>query len=231
MDEPTYDFKTRLREAMTKANMSASQLAERSGCTNAAISRTLSGKNRDVLSSTLLRFAQALHCNPLWLMGASDNYQLDANPQPSPELTKQGYEHILYECRVGDDPKDGINVVYIPQLEVPAIAYSNDFFVSYKVKVEDCKRVRLKDDHMAPIIQSGDVILIDTAFTTINAGQIYAIYSPEIGVRACRISKFLIGGLKIKYENPAYPDEDIERDQLKTIVILGRVLERSGAIV
>ena len=111
---------------------------------------------------------------------------------------------------------------------VPAL-YRRDFFEKLGTKASHCKRVRVSGDSMEPLILDGDCILIDCSkIEKIENGAIYAIaYDHELMVKRL-IKEF--GKLIIKSENPAYHDVVLEAEAANRVYIIGRVIERSGAL-
>ena len=61
----------RLKEAMNQVGVNQSELATRSGCSKAAISQYLSGKN-EPKHTTIVKFAEILGVDESWLAGNSD---------------------------------------------------------------------------------------------------------------------------------------------------------------
>jgi DNA-binding Xre family transcriptional regulator len=59
---------SRLTEAMTKANVTASELSRTAKVTHVTISYILSGRNADVRSQIAARLASALNCDLAWLI-------------------------------------------------------------------------------------------------------------------------------------------------------------------
>ena len=111
---------------------------------------------------------------------------------------------------------------------VPAL-YRRDFFEKLGIKASHCKRVRVSGDSMEPLILDGDCILIDCSkVEKIENGAIYAIaYDHELMVKRL-IKEF--GRLIIKSVNPAYHDVVLEAEAANRVYIIGRVIERSGAL-
>jgi len=77
---PDRIFAQRLREAMEERGMKPTDLSEASGVDKAAISNYLNGKY-NAKQDKVYALARALHVNPAWLMGKSENKSAVAEAQ------------------------------------------------------------------------------------------------------------------------------------------------------
>lgn len=215
----------RIRRRLDELHMLAKDVLARTELTSGNLSLIMSGKNQNIKANTLLQLATALECDPIWLLTGGTSPTAAAPP------TKENGVRSFCDCVVSVDPGNSKQVIYTPKHGGAEVIYPAEFFALHNVDAAACRRVITDDDHMFPAIQPGDVLMIDTAFTRFNISHVYAIFSDEIGVRPCRLSKCLTGGVIVKYDNSAYSDEELTREQLAQLWILGRVFERSGAIV
>lgn len=79
------NFADCLKEAMAQANMTQAALADASGCSKAAISQYLSGKNTPSAAKVNI-LADALKVKPEFLMGL----EIPATEPPAPSITRIG---------------------------------------------------------------------------------------------------------------------------------------------
>lgn len=69
-------FIERLKKAMTSSSLNARELSKRCGLSEGAISRYLSGKMEPRVPA-VAKMAEALHVDPVWLLGIDDNSEPD----------------------------------------------------------------------------------------------------------------------------------------------------------
>ncbi|MBO6553220.1 MAG: helix-turn-helix domain-containing protein [Roseitalea sp.] len=71
-------------------------------------------------------------------------------------------------------------------------------------------------------IRDGDMLLVDTAVNDVNDGGIYVLdLNGKLLVK--RIQLLVDGGINIISDNPAYPDQKVDRDETQFVRVLGRV--------
>jgi phage repressor protein C with HTH and peptisase S24 domain len=114
------------------------------------------------------------------------------------------------------------------ELNLPPLAFRRDWLEGKCVTSK--KNLRVMDvagDSMEPYLMDRDVVLIDTGQTEVKDNGVYSIaYGDELRIK--RLSRRFDGGLKIRSDNPAYPDEDLSPEQAGYIRVIGRVLWRGG---
>lgn len=93
----------RLRQAMAEKNITASQLASRSGLSNASISQYYNGAHTPS-DSAAEKMGKVLGVNPLWLMGFPTGSELEQSA-PGSELTNDEKELIEMFRDLGGDRK------------------------------------------------------------------------------------------------------------------------------
>jgi phage repressor protein C with HTH and peptisase S24 domain len=111
---------------------------------------------------------------------------------------------------------------------LPPLAFRREWLDSKCVTSK--KNLRVLDvsgDSMEPYLQDQDVVLIDTGQIEIKDNGVYAIaYGSELRIK--RLSRRFDGGLKIRSDNPAYPDEELNPEQAGYIRVIGKMLWRGG---
>ena len=114
------------------------------------------------------------------------------------------------------------------ELNLPPLAFRREWLESKCVSGK--KNLRVLDvsgDSMEPYLMDRDVVLIDTGQTEIKDNAVYAIaYGSELRIK--RLSRRFDGGLKIRSDNPAYPEEELNPEQAGYIRVIGRMLWRGG---
>ena len=76
---------------------------------------------------------------------------------------------------------------------------------------------------MEPVIPDGATVGVDTAFTNIVDGEMYAInWAGELYVKV--LTRKPGGGLRIRSFNvDEYPDENLSPDEAQSVKVIGRV--------
>lgn len=172
-----------------------------------------------------------------WLMaGAGPKHELPAIAHPPPGSA------IAVWDEVGDLPTDG-TYVQVPHYEVAISAGdgctwvdhpNNDplvfrarWFQAKGIKPGDCRALYVHGDSMAPILNDGDTVLIDTSKTEVRDDSIYAlVYGEELYVK--RLFRLPGGGLELRADNPRHPNREVSGADLERVHILGMMVWRAG---
>jgi len=80
---------------------------------------------------------------------------------------------------------------------------------------------------MAPTIQDGDLLLVDTSIRQIQASRIYVLLVGSALV-VKRIQVKIDGNLVARPDNPIYEPEVLAPDQAKMLHIVGEVVWHAG---
>jgi phage repressor protein C with HTH and peptisase S24 domain len=84
-------------------------------------------------------------------------------------------------------------------------------------------------ESMAPTINSGDLLLIDTTQQDLGRFGIYAI-DVNGNHLVKRVQRRLDGGLLLISDNPRYVTESLTADQARAVKVLGQVVWSAGAL-
>jgi phage repressor protein C with HTH and peptisase S24 domain len=110
-------------------------------------------------------------------------------------------------------------------------AYRRDWILKNGWRPETLAVIDAEGPSMAPTVNDGDVVLINTDDVKIKSGEIYAIEDRDQGTRIKRLFRQLDGRVRVVSDNPdkrLYPDDYLTPDTGARIV--GRVVHRSGSI-
>lgn len=111
---------------------------------------------------------------------------------------------------------------------LPPLAFREDWLRRKRVTSRGNLRVcEVRGDSMLPYLMDGDVVLIDTGQTSLTDGEVYAVRFGD-DVRIKRLFRRIDGGVLLKSDNPAFPEEAIQPADLERLHLLGLVLWRSG---
>lgn len=104
------------------------------------------------------------------------------------------------------------------------------WFRSKGAKPENVKRVRVRGSSMEPLLYDGDMVVIDTARREVEDEKVYVLWYG--GAKVKRLFRTSDGRLRIVSDNPdkdRYPDEFVSGDDLESVYIVGRVIDKSGS--
>lgn len=221
----------RIRQRMEAMNLKPLELAEKSGISKTSVSFILHDKNTNLRFDTVQQLSRALRCDPIWLMTGEEDarpvqtYEDDGEPPEGMVAIKQYNVHCAAGC-------DAPEPTYEEEHDTRAVWYHMSFFQRLGINPNKCCRLKVSGDSMSPLINDGDYILVDrTEGQPIIDGEIYAFVQSPGGIRVKRVFKPMRGGIIIHSDNERYPDEAYDDDTQVNFKLIGRVLERSGAIV
>jgi phage repressor protein C with HTH and peptisase S24 domain len=207
----------RLSEAMDRAGLNQSQLADRVGVKQPSIGRLLSGETKTTRALDLI--ARALGTSPAYLKGEVDDPTTDAPPLPA---VAERDDRVLEIPVI--DLAYGMGGTYLD--DVDANVRSEPFPLSFirrytKAKAEDLVIADGLGDSMAPTIGSNDQMLIDRSIDTLRvADQIWAFSFGGVGM-VKRLRPRPDGSIAILSDNPAVPEDRAVDDEL---FLIGRVV-------
>lgn len=112
--------------------------------------------------------------------------------------------------------------------EKRALPFDGGFFQKIGSRPQDCKLCIVRGDSMEPYLFNRDMMMVDSAKTSIRDGRVYAvIFEDEALVK--QVFKQIGGSLVLhSYNSPKYPDKEIPADKLEYLKIAGEVIYRSG---
>lgn len=108
-------------------------------------------------------------------------------------------------------------------------AFRKDWLARNGLQIRNCKLISVKGESMSPYLQSGDVVLVNTADRAIKSGEVYAI-AVDDELRVKRLVKRADGILEIRSDNPSpqYPVETLDSRKIDQLNVIGKVVWRGG---
>lgn len=220
----------RIKEAMQEKGLTMSALARACKVSPAAVAKWLSGETKTVNGDSAYNLCKALDVNQQWLLygtgfkrGSSVLAFDEDDNLPDSEYVTIPESKIVFSAGPGYEP----SLEEITDGGSKAV-YKRSWFQSKQVNPEHCARFRVYGDSMAPFINGGDMILVNTHDREVKDNHVYCI-SVRGDTRVKRLFKNIRGSLIIKSDNPAYAQEELSPDEANELVkIIGRVIDRSG---
>ena len=216
----------RLKHALKVRNVKSQEVADFIGSNRSAVSLWISGRNKSIRNDYLLKICDYLKISPDWLVSGEGEMDL---PDTKESIENNGNYIKIPEYSISFSAGNGVEPTFEELEDVHAAYYPIDFFRRYNACSKNCKRFRVSGDSMEPLINDGDVILVDCSpVESIKDNEIYAI-SIDGALRVKQLVKPLKGGLIVRSFNQAeYKDEIFNPEEAERVKIIGRVVDRYG---
>ena len=122
-------------------------------------------------------------------------------------------------------PSCGTGSIILDEPEVTPVRIGKEIIKDlWKTKAEDLKLFKASGDSMQPVIETEDILLVDTSKTDFNNGGIFVLtINNDWFVKRLRLR--ITGELDIISENDKYPVETLKPDTPIQINIVGRVIK------
>lgn len=203
----------RLSYALKLRNFTQAELAKLANVSRSNIACIVTGRNKSTNAEALSRIAVALGVSLAWLAGSSDE-----NIPKTEEIVDQ--VNILYYETSGNS--------LISSNEYKS--YNQEYFIKKKIKPEECKLFKVRDDSMEPLLFQDDSVLVncnDNNPLKYNKAHVYAfIFKEQFFIRRITPS---FSNIQIQSLNSSYPCQTIsEKDFKDNFKIIGRVIDKFG---
>ena len=204
----------RIKQARNRQNISQSQLARMLNISTQAVQQwesnsTLPRKGR------LDEIAEALGISVDWLQFGDGEI--------SNQTTQNAQDYITFEV-LNISAKMGTGIINAEYLEiVDTVTVAHQW--AKKIlgnNLSSIKVITARGDSMADTIQDGSVLFVDESVNYYNGEGVYVIATPD-GLKAKRLQMTLSGCLNIISDNSKYPIETIEKQEIETVYICGKV--------
>lgn len=216
----------RLRWAMKKTGTSQAELARRCGISQPSVNGWVSGKSKFLRGENLLAAADVLQVSREWLATGKGEPDASIAPQPITVSTREiraGYVRLPhYNADVSAGPGADMDASAFEVVEMLDVAR---WWADQNLP-RDLSRVRVlsvRGDSMAPDMQHGDVLFVDTGSTTFDSPGLYVLNFQGRALVKRLVPELRTGRVALVSTNPAYPTEYVERGELDALHIGGRV--------
>lgn len=224
----------RILLACSKANVSQADLAKMANISPATVNQLINGRNKG--TTKLASLAKALGVEMLWLAEGKGS-MCSAAPSLRPvavydqeeELQEYGEYIFLPELTVKASAGAGTQVYHV-DTQGQRQAFTSKWAHRMGIDPTCAATMVVSGDSMEPRLLDGDSIVVDYCQNEhVIDGKVYVLLLNE-EVKVKRLFKTPTGGLRIKSDNSAYPDETLAADEMQHIKIIGRVVAVCGGI-
>lgn len=219
---------SRLIEAQSEAALTNSELAALVGCQPSNVTAWRKGTVKRIHKDVLPKVASALGVSESWLQKGigvkhAANVGVIDKDFDNKEFVEMP-EYLIVPPLKEDKPFD-----CLPIANGETVCYPRSWFATRDLDPDQCKRFRVHDESMAPLLRPGDIVIIDCRPRDLVSGKIYALaFNNQLTFRYLIPS--LSGDVYVKSENPEYPEETIPAARKNILKIIGVVAERSGSL-
>jgi hypothetical protein len=91
---------------------------------------------------------------------------------------------------------------------------------------ENVRFAHQRDESMAGVVANGDVLLVDTSITDINADGLYLLGMGDSNVVTRLVVRQLDGSIVVKASNPNFPASIIKAKDAKKLAVKGRLINK-----
>ncbi|MGI2021695.1 S24 family peptidase [Shewanella glacialipiscicola] len=219
----------RSKEQRKLIGLTQLQLSKKVGVSSVTISQWESG-DTSPKGQNLYKLADALQCSPDWLMFGEEK---SIKPESNAEWAG-GFEAWGSDSPLGDDEVEipfymevelaaGAGIAECREYKGPKLRFAKSTLKRQGVSSDHAACVRVNGNSMEPVLPHGSTVGVDTAYTDIIDGKMYAINHDGM-LRVKMLYKLPGGGLRLRsYNTDEWPDEHINHEQLKNIKVIGKV--------
>jgi phage repressor protein C with HTH and peptisase S24 domain len=237
-------LRDRTRYARNRADLTQLEAAAAIGCARATIANWESDQTTGISGEYLLPAAKVYRVRPEWLSMETDDDGWPWGPK-NQRVRVHAYEIRGVDGEDGTDPATD-NMVMVYDIEVSGgpgviipefvetkyrLPFQIEWLRKWDAKPEDIRVALVRGDSMEPNLFDGDKVVFHMRRKrVINNATFVLVYGGEGRVK--RLFTRPDGSLRIVSNNPdksRYPDEIVQPDDMDQVLILGQVIDRSGA--
>nr|DAX82890.1 MAG TPA: Repressor protein CI [Caudoviricetes sp.] len=213
-------FQQRFEQALASSDLKPSELAEKTGISQATISQYRSGYSKPK-QPRLMKLATALGVNPVWLMGL-DVSMYDTSQEPS----IPSYSNVF--------PLQRTRVPLLGPIACGEPSFCNEDRESYveagaDVRADFCLKAR-GDSMTGARIMDGDIVFIQKDAELVN-GQIYAVAIDDEATLKRVYYDETAQELRLLAENPKYPTMVYSGERLAHVHVLGKAIAFQSDVI
>lgn len=207
----------RIKDARRNKGLTQTELGQRLGLTHSAVSLWESGGNQNLRPHNLFALAKELEVSPEWLVTGRTMKQSGLSA-PTPEF-------VALRAAVDRVGTEGDLAV---SYDLAPFGLRSEWLKERQIDPERALVIEARDDSMESTIWCEDWVVADASDHEVSDGNVYAL-SLNQKPRLRRLYERLDGSVLVSADNPKYPDEAVDRDQVAELMI-GRAIYRFGEL-
>ena len=210
-------LKERLLEVMQECGLhNQTQLADFLGVTRGLVTQWFNGA-AGLGKKPLESIDEKTRFSPRWVKDGTGNKYKDN------QSTEEKTDYITFEV-LNISAKMGNGIINPDFVEaVDAVVVAKQWArEQLGGNLNTIKVITARGDSMQPTIEDSCVLFVDESVQYYDGEGVYVIATPD-GLKAKRLHLTLSGSLNIISDNPRYPVETVEKEQINDIKICGKV--------
>lgn len=211
----------RIRNFRLQAKKTIQDVSDATGLHTNTIGRIERGDS-EANTEQLLLIARALSVAPRKLVHFADD--TDTAEKPSTDGEYALIDIIDVHVSAGGGALNGHNEV------VGRFAFKRTWLASKGLTPERAKIVRARGDSMADHINHGDILLVNTAITSLGQDGVYVIEMDGMDYVKLIQRDFSTGGVQIISYNKNYKPQTLNAEQASALRISGKVVWHAGEL-
>ncbi|MDA3978526.1 XRE family transcriptional regulator [Gallibacterium sp. AGMB14963] len=217
----------RLEKELNRQGISMYALAKMINVSQPAIAKIVKGETRD--PKNIVEIANALNVNPHWLKTGEGSREITTAISPITSLVSnnEDEEHTYQIDRLDVQAAAAINGITnqdYPDI-IQSIYFSKQGLIEIvgKKSTDNVYLITVPTDSMAPTINKGDLVFVDTKIDYYDTEGIY-IFSLNGDLYIKRLMRLPTNVYKAISDNKLYPAFDISDDLFNTAKIVGKFI-------
>ena len=199
----------RLRQCRVESRETLEQIGQLTDVNKSTVMRWERGDTSKINLPTIYALADHFHVNPLWLQGLSDDpteredVRPSANVVPVPIIgaVRAGCGGVVFEDPSGTEPVDA------------ALLNGGDEYFW----------LRVSGDSMTPMINDRDLVLVRRQ-ESVDSGR-YAVVMVDGEEGLVKRVVYSDNWVELQSVNPYYPPRRFEGEQIRSVTVIGLVVE------
>lgn len=217
----------RLKSLLIEKNISQADLARDVGVAQPTIFKIVNGDTRN--PKNIVEIANALGVDPHWLKTGEGSREITTAVSPITSLisNNEDEEHTYQIDRLDVQAAAAINGITnqdYPDI-IQSIYFSKQGLIEIvgKKSVDNVYLITVPTDSMAPTINKGDLVFVDTKIDYYDTEGIY-IFSLNGDLYIKRLMRLPTNVYKAISDNKLYPEFDISDELFNTAKIVGKFI-------
>jgi phage repressor protein C with HTH and peptisase S24 domain len=217
----------RIKDRRKLARLTQPELAKLIGVTKATISQWESAATSPK-GENLYNLAKHLQCTTDWLLFGKESKPTSnaewAGPMETWDSgTPLSDDEVEIPFYMEVELAAGHGIAEVSEYHGPKLRFAKSTLRKSSVDPTNAACVKVSGNSMEPVLPNGSTVGVDTSQTSVIDGKMYAINHDGM-LRIKTLYKLPGGGMRLRsFNTDEWPDERYESEDLKHIIIIGKV--------